>query len=87
MLINSHCHLDYFTAGRDWRTCWPARRPPGVGEMVTIGTRLTQSAEVRALAEAHANVWCTVGVHPHNAAEAPVPDAGGDRGAEPRIRR
>ena len=41
--------------------------------MVTIGTRLTQSDVVRGIAEAHPNVWCTVGVHPHNAAEHPVP--------------
>ena len=41
--------------------------------MVTIGTRLTESDKVRAIANAHANVWCTVGIHPHNAAEHPVP--------------
>lgn len=73
MLIDSHCHLDYFT---------PAELPEvlaraaaaGVGEMVTIGTRLKQSVEMRALAEAHANLWCTVGIHPHSAAEFPVPE-------------
>ncbi len=72
MLIDSHCHLDYYT---------PAELPDvlaraaaaGVGEMVTIGTRLQQSVEVRALAEAHANLWSTVGIHPHSAAEFPVP--------------
>ncbi|MBY0452447.1 MAG: TatD family hydrolase, partial [Bdellovibrionaceae bacterium] len=42
-------------------------------KMVTIGTRLTRSDEMRAIADAHPNVWCTVGVHPHNAAEFPVP--------------
>ena len=28
---------------------------------------------MRAIADAHPNVWCTVGVHPHNAGELPVP--------------
>jgi TatD DNase family protein len=72
MLIDSHCHLDYFT---------PAELPDvlarataaGVGEMVTIGTTLDQSARLPAMAEEHPNLWCTVGVHPHHAAEGPIP--------------
>jgi TatD DNase family protein len=72
MLVDSHCHLDYYNDEERsviLRHCAEA----GVGELVTIGTRLTQSALVRGIAEAHANVWCTVGVHPHNAAEFDVP--------------
>jgi TatD DNase family protein len=72
MLIDSHCHLDYFT---------PAELPDvlaraaaaGVGEMVSIGTTLAQSAGLPDLVAAHPNLWCTVGVHPHHAAEAPIP--------------
>jgi TatD DNase family protein len=30
---------------------------------------------VRGIAESRPNIWCTVGVHPHNAAEHPVPEA------------
>ena len=45
----------------------------GVGEMVTIGTTLAQSQRLPAIAEAQPNLWCTVGVHPHHAAEEPVP--------------
>ena len=47
----------------------------GVGEVVTIGTRLAQSRQVIALAQARAGVWCTVGVHPNNAGEEAVPTA------------
>ena len=73
MLIDSHCHLDYFE---------PEERPglvqraaeAGVGELVTIGTRLGQSEELRTMADA-LGVWCTVGVHPHNAGEEPVAPA------------
>jgi TatD DNase family protein len=72
MLIDSHCHLDYFTE---------AERPAvldraaaaGVAEMVTIGTTMSQSRGLPALAEARSNIWCTVGVHPHHAAEAAIP--------------
>ena len=72
MLVDSHCHLDYFDEAERVELlahCAAA----GVGQLVTIGTRLTQSELVRGIAEAHANVWCTVGVHPHNAAEHAVP--------------
>ena len=72
MLIDSHCHLDYFE-GDDREAVIARAAAAGVGEMVTIGTRLTQSDVVRGIADAHPNVWCTVGVHPHNAAEHPVP--------------
>jgi TatD DNase family protein len=72
MLIDSHCHLDYFNDAEITDILAHAAKA-GVGEMVTIGTRLTQSDRVRSIADAHANVWCTVGIHPHNAAEFPVP--------------
>jgi TatD DNase family protein len=72
MLIDSHCHLDYFQ-GEDLAGVLARAAAAGVGEMVTIGTRLSRSDEMRAIAQANSNVWCTVGVHPHNAGEAPVP--------------
>lgn len=72
MLVDSHCHLDYFT---------PVELPDvlaraaaaGVGEMVTIGTTLAQSERLPEMIEGFSNLWCTVGVHPHHAAEAPIP--------------
>lgn len=58
----------------------------GVGEMITIGTRLSQSASLIALAQ-RPGVWCTVGVHPHNAGEGPVADAAviASLAADPRV--
>ena len=72
MLIDSHCHLDYFQ-GEDRATVLARAAESGVGEMVTIGTRLERSEEMRAIADAYPNVWCTVGIHPHNAGATPVP--------------
>jgi TatD DNase family protein len=72
MLIDSHCHLDYYTETE--RPAVLARAATaGVGEMVTIGTTMEQSRGLPALAGAAENVWCTIGVHPHHAAEAPIP--------------
>jgi TatD DNase family protein len=72
MLIDSHCHLDYFNEPERGEVVARAGAS-GVGEMVTIGTRLSQSALMREIAAMYPNVWCTVGIHPHNAGEYPVP--------------
>ena len=73
MLIDSHCHLDFFEAAEHAGILARAAAA-GVTELVTIGTRLVQSDLVIGIAETHDNVWATVGVHPHNAAEHPVPE-------------
>ncbi|HVZ08302.1 TatD family hydrolase [Rhodopila sp.] len=72
MLIDSHCHLDYYTPD-ELPAILQRAAEAGVGEMVTIGTTVAQSAKLPALIADHPNLWCTIGVHPHHAAEAPVP--------------
>jgi TatD DNase family protein len=69
MLVDSHCHLDFldFAAERD--AVIARARAAGIGTMLTIGTRLDQFPAVRAIAEAYDNVWCSVGAHPHEAAD------------------
>ena len=72
MLIDSHCHFDYFTEAE--RPDLLARaKSAGVERMVTIGTRLSRAAEQIALAEAMDHLWCTIGTHPHYAAEEEMP--------------
>ncbi len=41
----------------------------GVGLMVTISTRVRQFERIRDIADVHAEVYCSVGTHPHNAHE------------------
>jgi len=74
MLVDSHCHLDYFTEAERGDVIARAHAA-GVGEMVTIGVTLSQSRTALAIAEAGGGtVWCSVGVHPNHAAdEGPVP--------------
>jgi TatD DNase family protein len=69
MLVDSHCHLDFpdFAAERD--AVVARARAAGIGTMLTIGTRLDQFPQVRAVAEAYDDVWCSVGAHPHEAAD------------------
>jgi TatD DNase family protein len=72
MLVDSHCHLDYYTP-MEFPEILSRAAAAGVNEMVTIGTTLAQSERLLPMTEAFANLWCTIGVHPHHAAEAPVP--------------
>ncbi len=73
MLIDSHCHLDYYTDA-ELPAVLARAAAADVGEMVTIGTTMEQAAKVLKLVETYPNVWGTVGVHPHHAAEAEIPD-------------
>jgi len=73
MLIDSHCHLDYYDAV-ELPAVLARAAAAGVGEMVSIGTTLAQSHAILVLTRTLGNVWCTVGVHPHHAAEAPIPE-------------
>lgn len=69
MLIDSHCHLDFPELAGDETGVLARAQAAGIGGMLTISTRLDQFDRVRAIAERHDNVWCSVGVHPHEAKE------------------
>ncbi len=67
MLVDSHCHLDFPEYAGKVEDVLARARAAGVGVCVSIGTELKRFQGVKAVAEAHANVWCSVGVHPHEA--------------------
>ena len=69
MLVDSHCHLDFpdFTPERD--AVIARAFAAGIGTMLTICTRLDQFDDVRAIAESDPRLWCSVGAHPHEAAD------------------
>jgi TatD DNase family protein len=71
MLIDSHCHLDFPELKAELGAVLQRAQAAGVGLMVTISTRVGQFNELRSLVEAHDNVFCSIGTHPHNAAEEP----------------
>jgi TatD DNase family protein len=87
MLIDSHCHLDFPELAAEEDAVLARARQAGVAAMVTIGTRVRRFAEVRAIAERHADVFCTVGTHPHHAGEEPDIGAGelAAIAADPRV--
>ena len=70
-LVDSHCHLDFEELARDLDAVIARAHAAGVTIMVTICTRVRMLADVLAIAEANPGVYCSVGTHPHNAAEEP----------------
>ena len=71
MLVDSHCHLDFPDFAADLPGVIARAKAAGVGGMLTIATRVAKADTYRAIAEAHPEVWYTVGTHPHGAAEEP----------------
>jgi len=71
MLIDSHCHLDFPEFEEDFGAVLKRAEEAGIAKMVTICTQIANFPRVRALAEAHTNIFCSVGVHPHSAEKEP----------------
>lgn len=69
MLVDSHCHLDFPDFAEDLDLVVERARAAGVGRMVTISTRVSELEKLLSIASAYADVFCSVGTHPHNAAD------------------
>ncbi len=76
MLVDSHCHLDLPDFAEELDDVVARALDAGVGTIQTICTRMTKFEEVRALAHRFDDMYCSVGVHPHNVeSEGVVPAA------------
>src|SRR5437762_12317212 len=69
MLVDSHCHLDFADFAEERGAIIERARAAGIGTMLTICTRLDEFPAVQAIAESDADIWCSVGAHPHEAAD------------------
>lgn len=76
MLVDSHCHLEYEGLVEDQQGVLERARAAGVGQFLNISTRRSEWKQVVATAEREADVWASVGIHPHEA------DQHADLGAE-----
>lgn len=72
MLVDSHCHLEFPDFQEDFAGVLARADAAGVGIMLTIGTKISEFHRVLAIAEEHDHVWCSVGIHPHEAASEDV---------------
>jgi TatD DNase family protein len=71
MLIDSHCHLNYPGLVEDEAGVLARAAQAGLSAMISISTREREWDAVVAGAERNAQVFATVGIHPHEADEHP----------------
>ncbi len=69
MLVDSHCHLDFPDLAGDLDAVVARAQAAGIARMVTISTRVRRHDALLAIAERFEPVFCSVGTHPHHAAE------------------
>lgn len=64
MLVDSHCHLDFPDLASRLPELLQRMQDNGVGHAVCIGVNLEDLPKILALAEAHEQLFASVGVHP-----------------------
>ncbi len=67
MFVDSHCHLNYKGLVEQQQDIVARARGAGVSAMLNISTRESEWDAVIALADQEADVWASVGIHPHEA--------------------
>lgn len=70
MFIDSHCHLNYDDFEGDLDQVIERAKAVGIEKMLTICTDLNEAQSILDLADSRQELWCTVGVHPHEAKTA-----------------
>ena len=71
MLVDSHCHLDYPGLAERLPDVIERAVCAGIERIVTISTHVGRFERYRGISEQHNRVFCSVGTHPHHAAEEP----------------
>ena len=67
MLIDSHVNLHHRAFAEDREAVIQRARDAGVARMITICDRIENFAEVIAIANAHDDIYASIGAHPHYA--------------------
>jgi len=74
MFVDSHCHLIYPGLVERQDDALDRARAAGVSEMLNISTRESEWGAVVGVAERNADVWASIGIHPHEADAHPDVD-------------
>jgi TatD DNase family protein len=69
MLVDSHCHLEFPDFAPEQQAVIDRARAAGIGHFLTISTRVHRFDEIAGIAEAHDDISCSLGTHPHSAEE------------------
>ena len=71
MLVDSHCHLSFPDFKEDLDEVLLRAKNAEVKVVQTICTRITEIPDILSLTQRHDNLFCSIGVHPHNVADEP----------------
>jgi TatD DNase family protein len=87
MFVDSHCHLNYKGLVEDQHAVLARARDAGVQTMLNISTREREWDDIVGTAEREADVWASIGIHPHEADAHPDVDTAKlvARAAHPRV--
>jgi len=66
-LIDSHSHIYGKEFAQDFPEMLERASAAGVGTIIAVGADLESSREACALADAYDRIYCSVGIHPHDA--------------------
>ena len=67
MLVDSHVNLHSEKFADDLDAVIARARAAGIAGMLTISDRLSSTEAIRKIADAHDDIWRSVGTHPHHA--------------------
>ena len=70
-IVDSHCHLNY-PEFSDLPAVLTQAHEAGVQVLQTICTRMDEFDTLHSMAQAHLPLYCSVGMHPHHADDAPI---------------
>lgn len=68
-LIDTHCHIYYKEFQSDWEQMLSRAADAGVNGMIVVGADPESSQQSVAIASQNQNIYCTIGIHPHDAAD------------------
>ena len=70
MIIDTHCHINDIKYDSDVKEVIARALESGVHRMICVGTDLKTSEKAIELANAHNEIYATVGYHPHESKDA-----------------
>ena len=72
MYVDSHCHLNYTGLVEHFDDVIQRAKDAHVSHMVCICSRLDEFPSITKLTEHHDNIYCSVGIHPHDCGESEI---------------
>jgi TatD DNase family protein len=73
MLVDSHCHLNFPEFKDDLPETIKRAWDQGIKVILTVNTKLSEAKDLQKIADTYSQVFCSVGVHPHDASDYAKP--------------